>query len=240
MNSTSRKRSTRPHIDKFSTRKIIHGYCHCGCGQKTRIAEQSSTEWGWVRGEPKRYLSGHWSHPRNRASRIVIIKGKRYRTVPLTQGLEAIVSICDYRRVSNRAWHAHRERGRIYACSRIDNKIVRMHRFILPNVTTDIDHENRNGLHNYRPNLRIATRSQNNANGRKKVLKRGATSRFKWVSWNKEMKKWHAQMRVNGRRIRIGFFDKEREAAVAADAQARKSFGKHARFNFPRKGEQGI
>lgn len=38
---------------------IPYGYCQCGCGQKTRIAPQSHTREGWVKGEPLRYIQGH-------------------------------------------------------------------------------------------------------------------------------------------------------------------------------------
>lgn len=33
--------------------------CECGCGQKTRLAPQSSTRKGWVNGQPLRYVAGH-------------------------------------------------------------------------------------------------------------------------------------------------------------------------------------
>jgi hypothetical protein len=36
-----------------------YGFCHCGCGEKTRIAPQSHTKLGWVKGEPIRYIGGH-------------------------------------------------------------------------------------------------------------------------------------------------------------------------------------
>jgi hypothetical protein len=36
-----------------------YGYCHCGCGQKTRIAKQSVTQLGHVRGEPIRFIRFH-------------------------------------------------------------------------------------------------------------------------------------------------------------------------------------
>jgi hypothetical protein len=35
------------------------GLCLCGCGQETRIARQSKTERGWIRGQPIRFISGH-------------------------------------------------------------------------------------------------------------------------------------------------------------------------------------
>lgn len=38
---------------------IPYGYCHCGCGQKTKIARQSMTDRGHVNGEPLRFIHGH-------------------------------------------------------------------------------------------------------------------------------------------------------------------------------------
>ena len=35
------------------------GLCGCGCGQPTRLAEQTRTARGWVKGQPKRFVQGH-------------------------------------------------------------------------------------------------------------------------------------------------------------------------------------
>lgn len=35
------------------------GLCMCGCGQKTRLARQTHPGYGWVRGEPMRYIAQH-------------------------------------------------------------------------------------------------------------------------------------------------------------------------------------
>lgn len=34
-------------------------FCECGCGQETRLAPQTDTAKGWVKGQPKRFLLGH-------------------------------------------------------------------------------------------------------------------------------------------------------------------------------------
>ena len=39
--------------------EIPYGYCHCGCGQKTKIANRSSTSIGWVKGTPVKTLLHH-------------------------------------------------------------------------------------------------------------------------------------------------------------------------------------
>lgn len=35
------------------------GLCCCGCGRPTAISRKTDKRWGFVKGEPKRYLSGH-------------------------------------------------------------------------------------------------------------------------------------------------------------------------------------
>lgn len=44
---------------------VPYGYCQCGCGEKTRIAHQSHTKMGWVKGEPLRFINGHNSRGKN-------------------------------------------------------------------------------------------------------------------------------------------------------------------------------
>ena len=36
-----------------------YGYCQCGCGQKTTVAERNDARWGAVRGEPRDFVHGH-------------------------------------------------------------------------------------------------------------------------------------------------------------------------------------
>lgn len=36
-----------------------YGYCQCGCGRKTEIAEQTHRKKGWIKGKPKRFILGH-------------------------------------------------------------------------------------------------------------------------------------------------------------------------------------
>lgn len=40
---------------------IIYGYCHCGCGNKTNLAEKTNSKRGIRLGEPYCYLKGHAS-----------------------------------------------------------------------------------------------------------------------------------------------------------------------------------
>lgn len=38
---------------------IPYGYCQCGCGQKTKLAKQTSKSLGAVKGQPRFFLKGH-------------------------------------------------------------------------------------------------------------------------------------------------------------------------------------
>ena len=37
------------------------GLCQCGCGSRTRLADQTHFGKGWVKGEPVRFLPGHYA-----------------------------------------------------------------------------------------------------------------------------------------------------------------------------------
>jgi hypothetical protein len=109
---------------------------------------------------------------------------------------------------------------------------VLMHRYLMGEPAEDVDHWNRDSLDNRRENLRLATASQNIANG----LSRGGSSKFKGVSWSRDG--WNASLRKNYKTIHLGRFDTEESAARAHDTAARQLHGEFARVNFPRDGER--
>lgn len=41
------------------------GLCQCGCGRKTRLADQSDTQRGNIKGKPVRFIYGHHLRPMN-------------------------------------------------------------------------------------------------------------------------------------------------------------------------------
>lgn len=51
--------------------EVPYGHCHCGCGGKAPLAQQTHRAHGYVKGEPVRYINGH-----------NIAKGRSHRNDP--------------------------------------------------------------------------------------------------------------------------------------------------------------
>lgn len=159
------------------------------------------------------------------------------REIPLTRGYVALVDAADYDVVvAAGPWHVHVGRSGAYAQRHIRNAdgtrtMQLLHRFLLSLTghTPHVDHANRNSLDNRRTNLRICTRSQNKANGRK--YRNGETSQFRGVSWCKSAAKWKAEIRLNRVAFYLGCFVSEWEAAQAYNRAARECFGEFANPN---------
>lgn len=110
-------------------------------------------------------------------------------------------------------------------------KSYQMHREIMQ-IGDDMlcDHINGNGLDNRKANLREATCAQNSWNSGKS---RGVSrSKYKGPAWDKRYRKWEVRISVHGKRIYIGRFNDELEAARAYDAAAVKYHGRYASLNF--------
>lgn len=85
--------------------------------------------------------------------------------------------------------------------------IFLMHKGYLPKT---IDHINGDKLDNRIENLRAATVGQNQHNRKTNA---NNTSGYKGVWWNKASKKWAAGIKLEGKRIHLGYFDNVEEAA---------------------------
>lgn len=108
-----------------------------------------------------------------------------------------------------------------------------LHQFLLGvKPGFEIDHKDGNPLNNQRENLRHATHAQNCGNSKKRTE---TSSRFKGVHWNKAAGKWCVQISITGRRVSLGYFVIEEDAARAYDTAALKHFGEFARLNFPQR-----
>lgn len=94
-----------------------------------------------------------------------------------------------------------------------------------------IDHINGDRSDNRICNLREANNQQNMQNA---ITQPGKTSKHQGVCWHTQKNKWQAKIKVSGKRIYLGSFEKE-EDAYAAYLAAK---AKHHTFNpFVREGE---
>ncbi len=99
----------------------------------------------------------------------------------------------------------------------------------------EVDHVDQDKTNNRIDNLRLSTGAQNKANSHKYRGYGGkpCSSQYKGVHWNKGSSSWQAHIRVGKKLTVLGYFDDEREAALAYDTAARHHYGSFAVLNFP-------
>jgi hypothetical protein len=82
---------------------VPYGYCQCGCGERTKLAERNHARDGHVKGQPLRYVYGHWG-----------------RSAPVDYLVDEETGCWE--------WQRARDRDGYGKCKR-DNKHVRAHRW---------------------------------------------------------------------------------------------------------------
>jgi len=156
------------------------------------------------------------------------------KQISLTHGFVTLVDDEDYATLVKYRWFARHSGNSLYAQRNERGPeprgTVHMHRCIIGCPEgMEVDHVNHNGLDNRRSNLRICTKTQNQANRRKG---RG-TSKYKGVTFRHDRYRWEARIRAKGRLIQLGTFSDERSAALAYDYAAVGHFGAFACTNNP-------
>jgi len=93
-----------------------------------------------------------------------------------------------------------------------------------------VDHINGVRDDNRWANLREATNQQNQWNS---SSAKGSSSRYVGVAWDGKSGKWAAYICPENRKVHVGYFECELDAAHARDKAAREMFGEYARINLP-------
>lgn len=162
----------------------------------------------------------------------------------------AIVDDDDYVSMSKYAWQlshkGYAERTNIERvgepngkCRPIRRTKQFMHRVIMQaQQGLQVDHANHDKLDNRKSNLRLCTQSENLRNGNKRTIKGKSSSKFKGVRKHGFFKKngkpkYWARITIPSKRMSLGVYESEEEAARAYDAAALQHFGEFARLNFP-------
>jgi hypothetical protein len=152
---------------------------------------------------------------RRKASAITIEGNVAF--VELTQGLFATIDASDVDKVRDFVWCAAKSGRNIYAQSSFKKngktKTVQMHRLLIECLSGfHVDHIDRNGINNKKDNLRLVSVAKNIRNSRTNL---NNSSGIKGVSWHKPLSKWRAQIRENGKKKHLGYYDCKHAAAVA-------------------------
>lgn len=149
----------------------------------------------------------------------------------LSRGLVGLVSPQDRPLVEEYRWNSHRSgalASYIYRPVQTEAgpRKVYLHRAIIdPPKPLQVDHANWNGLDDRRSNLRAATKSQNQANARRRAGSSGAVG----VQYRGDQaRQWAARFSADGVQHYLGSFNSREEAAAAVIAARRSTFGAFA------------
>lgn len=160
-------------------------------------------------------------------------------TIQLPRGYLTIIDVADSD-LSEYKWGCqYCKDGRVYA-RRSDRKTMQnppgnsLHKIIFERVLGRklvlgelVDHIDNDPLNNRRKNLRLATKSQNGANSKRKV---DNSTGYKGVIFESFTKRYKAAIRINGKTINLGRYDTPEEAHEAYKQAAIKYHGEFARF----------
>jgi hypothetical protein len=156
------------------------------------------------------------------------------KEIPLPNGLVALVDDEDHAYLSQFNWHVQKN-GKYQYVVRMVSDNGRPRLIIMSRVITQapadlvVHYRNRNTLDLRRENLVVVPA--------RSVFKyrppTSGSSQYRGVYWSKDKDRWRGMIRMNGRKIHLGYFQDEAAAARAYDQAAHQYFGEEAELNFP-------
>jgi len=164
--------------------------------------------------------------------------GCAFRRLRMSQPRYAKVDPADYYRLRKYEWFAQKGTRHFYTVRKVRGykakrkTLIFLHKEIIEVPDGMVtDHINHDAMDNRRANLRAATHSQNACHTKKHS---GVSrSKYKGIFWKKKHKKWVTRIMFEGKRMYLGCFKNEIDAAKAYDTAARKYHKEFACLNFP-------
>lgn len=118
-----------------------------------------------------------------------------------------------------------------YVGTKLKGKALRLPHVIMgtkPDKKYPVDHKDRDKLNNCKSNFRFCSHAENLRNAGKS---KNNTSGYKGVFWQKDRKKWIAQIKINNKIVYLGIFKNKVRAAITYNKAAVKYFGEFAYLN---------
>lgn len=169
--------------------------------------------------------------PHNYIERVIpdgIITPEGAKAISTAHGTYAFVDEEDYDRVSKLSWLC-KKNGYSHAWVSKTERVL-MHRFILgvSDPNSPVDHINGVRYDNRKSNLRACSWEEN---ARNRIGSTRSSSKYKGIYFEASSNKWVALIQTRAKKIHLGRFQSESDAARAYDEAALQHFGEFARTN---------
>ena len=178
--------------------------CECQCENRTIISVESGN---LKRGRVKSCGCLYSERKRSEVPPNIFEFRENYKVGYTDTSQEFYYDIVDAENIEKHNWYFDKDG---YVISRINDKAVKLHKFITnTNSKTKVDHINRIRHDNRRCNLRTVTNSQNGMNIK---IRNDNLSGVTGVGWHKSNNCWRARITFQNKQIYLGLFDNFEDA----------------------------
>ena len=155
------------------------------------------------------------------------------KKIKLHNGEYALVDDEDYPYINRFHWQCNIKKGLKYACTNIQREkksvTIYMQEFLIPNDNFGcITFRNLNTLDYRKSNLTTINNGTRVMRGRKK---KNCSSRYKWLSYNKQSGKYDVRIYKDGVKYYLGSYRSQTKGARIANEKAKELYGKLAYQN---------
>lgn len=218
---------------KKNGKRDTRWYCSCDCGNDKEILvlgynlkNGNTTSCGCehlknaIRSGK---LTGKINGKKNKKFNYYDLSGE-YGIGYTSKGENFYFDLEDYNKIKDYCWYID-EYG--YVVNHTEKDLILMHRLIMGLEKGDkreVDHIYHKTNDNRKTQLRIVCSSENKMNTK---IPSNNSSGCKGVCYNKQYKKWEAEIRAYNRRIKLGYFDNKNEAIKVRKQAEEEYFGEY-------------